>query len=131
MVTHKDGKHRAEAAACLLPLLPELMVRLGAGSRPQPGKQSSWQSELRHPKNPAQLPQSRGTYLALPGHTDGRAVLAAGGTVNDLLCLPDVEAVPHCLAVQLTLPIALYYQNKQNKTEKTKLLASFFFLYFY
>lgn len=54
------------------------------------------------------MPQSWGTYLALPRHTDGRAVLVAGGAINDLLSLAYIEAIAHCLAVQLTLPISLY-----------------------
>lgn len=63
----------------------------------------------------------QGTYLALPRHADGRAILVTGGAINDLLSLPDVEAVAHCLAVQLTLPVALYYQKKKK--------ASFCFQY--
>ena len=80
----------------------------------QPGKtQRSRHFQNKHPENELQTP-GPGTYLALPRHTDGRAILVTGGAVNDLLSLPNVEAVAHCLAVQLTLPIALHYQ-KQNK----------------
>lgn len=66
-------------------------------------------------RDPLQIRQSRGTYLALPRHADGRAVLVTGGTINDLLRLPYVEAVAHCLAVQLTLPIALGYRKRKTQ----------------
>ena len=68
-----------------------------------------------------------GTYLALPRHADGRPVLVTGGTINDLLSLPNIEAVAHCLAVQLTLPIALDYKNN-NKTNQHLLSFCIFFI---
>lgn len=57
-------------------------------------------------------PQVHRTYLALPRHTDCRAILITGCAIDDLLSLPDVEAVAGCLAVQLTLAITLYYRER-------------------
>ena len=68
-----------------------------------------------------------GTYLALPGHTDGRAILVTGGAINDLLSLPHIEAVAHRLAVQLTLPVALDYQKRQQKPISIFYLSVFFY----
>lgn len=92
----KGQKHRAGKPAHLGPGKPSV-----TGSAPT-----------------AQTPKSRGTYLALSRHTDGCAILVTGGTIDDLLSLPYVEAVAACLAVQLTLAIAFYYQKIiKNKDE--------------
>lgn len=101
--TPREGKHRAGAVA--RPHGPGGWGQV-AGHR-QARRASAIRAQTLRESIPAAPVTS--TYLALPRHADGRAVLAAGGAVNDLLRLPDVEAVPHCLAVQFTLPIALYF----------------------
>lgn len=128
MVIPKDKKYRADQRVPAPPTSPRAYVRgpMGrgvvgwvGGSRPQPGSPTSNSPGI-HPDTSA-----LGSYLALPRHADGRAVLVAGGAVNDLLSLPYVEAIAHCLAVQLTLPIALHYKKQQQQQTD-----SFFFLYF-
>lgn len=121
MATPKDRKHGAKQAALSYAILSELMVWSGGDhiTCGEEARHSLANSAVgRHRSNtrdPLQIRQSRGTYLALPRHADGRAVLVTGGTINDLLRLPYVEAVAHCLAVQLTLPIALGYRKRKTQ----------------
>lgn len=69
-------------------------------------------------------------YLALPCHTDGRAVGVAGGAVDHRLRLAHVEAVADGPAVQLTLLAPLHcghntrarYKEHGRSLEKAKLL---------
>lgn len=134
LATPKDRKLRADQTALFNPLLPELMVQscgvgLTIGDREEACHSLANSAVCRHRSNtPRPTPDTPvwGTYLALPGHADGRPVLVTGGTINDLLSLPNIEAVAHCLAVQLTLPIALDYQKQQQNQS-----ASFIFLYFF
>lgn len=151
-MTPKDQNTERTKLPHLSPLLSELVVQClcyepggggGAGGKggkgglratvwPQSGR--TYQAGI-HISNTPRMSHghpARATYLALPRHADGRAILVTGGTVNDLLSLPDIEAVAHRLAVQFTLPIALYYQKK-GKTEKEKKKKStiFFLLVFF
>lgn len=89
--------------------------------QPAPYKTTDGQPAIKHPKASLRTP-AMDTYLALSWHTDGCAVLVTGGAVNNLLSLPHIEAIAHCLAVQLTLAIALYYQKQER--EKMSLLQT-------
>lgn len=136
LATPKDRKLRAEQTAPFNPLLPELTVQSwGLGWTIVDGEEACHSlansAVGRHRSNtPRPTPDTpvRGTYLALPGHADGRTILVTGGTINDLLSLPNIEAVAHCLAVQLTLPIALDYQKQQQKPIGIFYLSVFFLL---